>query len=177
MNVAKRNPVVIRNSTIDDASRIAEIQVDSWRAAYQGLIPDSYLQRLRAEQRVQTWRRFVGDPDSPLLVATQGDEVIGFCHVSPSRNGDSQNAPEIVAIYVDPSCWRKGVGQALCQSALSFAQERGFGIVTLWTLSGNHAAQRFYEAMGFHSDGVSKIETMPGFQMDEVRYSIDVNQG
>jgi RimJ/RimL family protein N-acetyltransferase len=50
-------------------------------------------------------------------------------------------------------------------------------MVTLWTLAGNHSAQRFYEALGFCFDGTTKVETMPGFQLDQVRYSIRIHQG
>lgn len=167
---------MIRSATIKDVSRIAEIQTASWRAAYRGMIPESYLQGLRVEQRERTWRRFVDDPDSPLLVTIQADEITGFCHISPSRDSDSDGVAEIIAIYVDPPQWRKGFGRTLCRSALSFAQERGFRAVTLWTLSENDSAHRFYEALGFRPDGASKVEAMPDFDLQEVRYGIHLNQ-
>ncbi len=167
---------MIRNATIEDAFRIAEIQVSSWKVAYRDIIPESYLQGLRAEQRERTWRRFVDDDHSPLLVTHCDGEITGFCHISPSRDSDTHNAAEIIAIYIDPLHWRKGMGRALCSSALSFAYDHGFSLVTLWTLSKNHSAQHFYEALGFQADGASKSEAMAGFVLDEVRYRFRISQ-
>lgn len=161
---------MVRTATIEDAFRIAEIQVSAWRAAYRDFIPAAYLEGLRAEERERTWRRFVGDPDSRLLVAAEGDKLTGFCHVSSSRDPDARITAEIIAIYVDPPHWGKGIGKALCRSAFEFAQARGFVSVTLWTLVQNRPAQCFYEALGFRPDGATKTETLPGFVLQECRY-------
>jgi GNAT superfamily N-acetyltransferase len=132
---------------------------------------------MSVEQRERIWRRFAGDPNAPLLVSIHENRISGFCHVSPSRDSDTHNAAEIIALYIDPRHWRKGIGHALCGSALAFARDRGFSLVTLWTLSTNYSAQRFYEFLGFHPDGASKREDMLGFTLDEVRYSFRIKQG
>lgn len=165
---------MIRIATVEDSFRIAEIQVAAWRSAYRDMIPESYLQEMSVGQRDRTWRRLVDDARSPIFVTHDEDEITGFCHLSASRDSDTQNAAEIIAIYIDPRHWRKGLGRALCATALSFACAQGFHLVTLWTLSKNHSAQRFYKALGFQPDGASKSEAMPGFTLDEIRYSLPI---
>lgn len=165
---------MIRAATIDDALRIAEIQVASWRAIYQGLIPKSYLRALNVERREELWRKLAGNPLSPLLLACEGPRVIGFCHVCATRDDDVKNAAEITSIYLDPQDWQRGHGRALCNAALRFARKRGFECVTLWVLVGNTSAQSFYEAMGFRPDGASKREDTGDFTLNEIRYHIDL---
>jgi GNAT superfamily N-acetyltransferase len=139
---------MIRIATPEDAERIAEIQVESWRAAYRGILPGEYLDGLDVSKRTQLWKKFSGDMQAPLLVAEESDQIIGFCHLIRSRDPDAERAAEIAAIYLDPMHWRKGYGRKLCSTALSFSADQGFERVTLWVLEDNSPARRFYETMG-----------------------------
>jgi hypothetical protein len=52
---------VIRNASIDDADAIGAVVVRAWQAAYRGIMPDDYLDGLRAEQRAAMWQRVLAD--------------------------------------------------------------------------------------------------------------------
>jgi hypothetical protein len=41
----------VRTATAGDAMEVAKVHVRSWQAAYRGLVPDSYLDALRPEDR------------------------------------------------------------------------------------------------------------------------------
>jgi len=43
--------VGIREATVEDAEAIAKVHVNSWQAAYQGILPDGYLAKLTVEPR------------------------------------------------------------------------------------------------------------------------------
>ncbi len=61
----------------------------------------------------------------------------------------------------------------LCDRALARAGEDGYKTVTLWVLSSNDAARRFYETMRFRLDGAAKTDkTADGSQLHEVRFRI-----
>lgn len=165
---------MIRHAHIEDAFRIAEIQIGCWRTAYNGLIPDAYLQGLDVDKRERTWRGFVGDASSPVLVSQIDKEITGFCHIAPSRDRDASATAEIIAIYVDPRHWGKGFGRNLFASALSFARQQQFHHLSLWTLAGNDPARGFYESLGFQLDGATKCERTPAFTLDQVRYRLPV---
>ena len=47
--------MVIRRARPEDARAIATVHVRSWKGAYPGLVPQSYLDRLRPEDRLATW--------------------------------------------------------------------------------------------------------------------------
>lgn len=162
-----------RRAISEDCRRIAEIQVEGWKAAYRGIIPDDYLDSLKPENRHSFWDRQVHDECGELFVAAVGSEVMGFCHLIPSRDADGDGIAEIAAIYVDPTAWRNGCGRSLCDAALASAIERNAPWVTLWVLVENALGRRFYEAMGFVPDGATKSEDRPGFTLEELRYRID----
>lgn len=162
-----------RRATPEDSKRIAEIQVEGWQAAYRGIIPDDYLDSLDSEKRSSIWNQLIGDECGEVCVAVTDNAVTGFCHLIPSRDADSEGAFEIAAIYVDPKAWRQGYGSSLCEVALQSAFLHGSPWVTLWVLAENHLGRRFYEAMGFFPDGVTKSEELRGLTLEEVRYRID----
>lgn len=160
----------IRIAAAEDVRRIAEIQVDSWRSAYRGILPDAYLDRLDVESRLAVWRQFVGKSESPILVADEEKTLVGFCHLMPSRDTDADNEAEIVAIYLDPPAWRRGIGRGLCAAALAIACEQGYRAMTIWVLEENRRARGFYEAMGLATDGGTKLARIGGQEFGEIRY-------
>jgi ribosomal protein S18 acetylase RimI-like enzyme len=70
--------------------------------------------------------------------------------------------PEVVAemptLYVRPDLWHRGYGRALCTEALTRASARGFRSLTLWVLEMNLHARRFYGAVGFTREEVTKAD-------------------
>lgn len=165
-----------RRATVDDSRRIAEIQVDGWKAAYRGIIPDDYLDAMTPGRRQSFWFQQVRDGCGEMFVAEVDSEVTGFCHLIPSRDADDDGVAEIAAIYVDPAAWRRGSGRSLCDAALASALQIQAPWVTLWVLVENALGRRFYEAMGFWADGARKSEDCRGFTLEEVRYRIDPRQ-
>lgn len=160
----------VRLAEAADVRRIAEIQVIAWQSAYRGIVSDSLLNGLKAEDRHDLWRSFVGHDEAPLYVVEHEGQVVGFCHVMASRDHDSAGAAEIVAIYIDPPHWRRGWGRALVDQALAFARTRKFEMLTLWVLEGNTRGRSFYEDVGFVPDGGTKHETLGGVTVTELRY-------
>jgi len=117
------------------------------------------------------WSAAIRVPSTQVFVAMQGEALVGFCSVMPSRDSDAGAAvAEISAIYVDPRCWRSGLGTSLLETAVESAGQRRFKEITLWVLAANVSARAFYEARGFVADGVTKTEELPGFSLFEVRY-------
>src|SRR5665213_477873 len=163
--------MLVRTANATDAQRIAQIHVETWRTAYRGQISDAVLEAQSVERRARFWRERLTQARGSVIVA-EDDSVIGFCDLIPSRDKDaSQVVGEIAAIYVLCEHWRKGAGRALCDCALSEARRRGYELVTLWVLASNSGARRFYEAMGFSIDGVTKTEKASDeSELHEIRF-------
>ncbi len=166
--------VTIRRATIDDAVPITETHVRSWQRAYRGLIPQDYLDGLDPAQRVARWEEILTLVDwsaGGVLVAEDRSGVAGFASFGPTRDDeDRRMVGEIMAIYLAPYAWGKGVGRELMASAAGALAAMGYGQTTLWVLDGNERARRFYEAAGFKPDGAVKEDRSHGFVMREVRY-------
>jgi ribosomal protein S18 acetylase RimI-like enzyme len=167
----------VRQATIADAQRIAQVHVETWRAAYRGQMPDVILDNLDVKKRATFWENHLACQPHGTLVVESEKAIIGFCDLVPSRDKDSNphEVGEIAAIYVQPEFWRKGAGGALCRFALRAARLQKYLSVTLWVLASNAAARRFYGAMGFGFDGATKVEqSSNNYELHEVRYRISV---
>jgi ribosomal protein S18 acetylase RimI-like enzyme len=163
--------MLVRTANTADAQRIAQIHVETWRSAYIGQISDAVLDALSIECRAAFWHERLTQARGSVFVA-ENSGVIGFCDLIQSRDKDaSQSVGEIVAIYVLSQHWRQGAGRALCDCALTEARRRGYEVVTLWSLASNSIARRFYEAMGFSLDEITKTEkASDGSVLHEVRF-------
>src|SRR5262249_27493016 len=148
---------------VEDAAGIARVHVITWRHAYRGQIPDSILDGLSIERRVQGWTAQLGDPrpKAHTLIALDGDQGVGFCSVGSSREADADDsAGDLYAIYVDPRFMGKGIGSALLAESVRHLRADGFTHATLWVLASNTPSRHFYEHHGWLADGKSKTETM-----------------
>ena len=161
----------IRLATIDDAPVLARVHVDSWRSAYRGLVPDSYLDALDYDRRTEDFRKWLGGGEAETYVVEQNGEIAGLLTLGAARKSDAEAEPigEIWGIYVRPEHWRKGLGSALCRHAETRLRDRGCRRVALSVFAQNQRARRFYEAMGFRTDGASRTANF-GVPLEVVRY-------
>jgi GNAT superfamily N-acetyltransferase len=177
--VAASEPVV-RAVTPADVRAVTRLQVDSWRAAYAGIIPAGYLAAMSAAEREQRHLARVTDPEprAAYLLAERDERVVGMANVGPARDDDLDPSAtgEIRAMYADPAAWSTGVGAALMRAALDHLGAGGFTAVTLWVLEDNERARRFYERWGFRADGGRQIVQL-GAAVAEVRCALALPAG
>lgn len=152
--------LVVRPAVRTDARAIATIRVETWRAAYGGLIADEVLDRLdvdrEAERRRSRWAENHADPRATELIAEVDGEVAGWAAVGASRDDDARDHGEVYAIYALERFWSTGVGHALLAASEDFLRDAGFDAALLWYLDGNDRAARFYERHGWTEDGAVK---------------------
>lgn len=161
----------LRPAAIEDAKAIARVHVKSWQAAYRGLLPDEYLDGLRAEERAERYNFANPDRYAPQTIVAEVDGAIaGFATTSRSHDASLPDFGELCALYVDPEFWGKGYGVALVAEARSRLVSLGFEDALLWILKGNVRADRFYRKDGWQPDGAEKSEMMWGTQVVEFRY-------
>lgn len=150
----------IRDATIDDAAGIARVRVETWRAAYGGLVPQEILDRMDVERetarRTEHWHDMHADPRCHDLVAVADGEVVGWAMCGPARDEDAPATGEVYAIYAHASRWSRGVGQALLSELERRLLADGHLSAYLWLLAGNERAAHFYEAHDWHADGGMK---------------------
>jgi RimJ/RimL family protein N-acetyltransferase len=162
--------VTVRPATPTDVEGIARVHTASFRRAYRGLVPDSYLDALRWEDRLPQWTRVMSE-GSTVVVAADDGTVVGVAAVGPARDEDLQGSGdyELYAIYVVPRLWGTGLGSRLLEAALATVPASA-PVVTLWVLAGNERGRRFYQRHGFVTDGTVKTADIGGAALEEVRY-------
>jgi ribosomal protein S18 acetylase RimI-like enzyme len=162
----------IRAAVESDARGVARVHVETWQAAYRGVVPDAYLDSLSIDKRERVWRESIRAGVPELWVAEIQSEIKGWVAFGASRDADATAAVgELEAIYVALDCWRAGVGRALWSVARRRLIERGFSSATLWVLAENARAIGFYAEADFHPNPVSQKEvSLGGKALREVRY-------
>ncbi|ASU78574.1 GNAT family N-acetyltransferase [Actinopolyspora erythraea] len=165
----------IRPARYHDAHAIGEIHVASWRAAYAGVLPAEFLARLSVTDRRRAWRerlRTLSDRVT-VLVAEEREHVLGFAVTGPSRDRDAErDTGELQSLYLHPRHWRRGWGARLHERAPRVLHHEGYAGITLWVLTANDHARRFYEHSGWECLGTTRTDTLgdSGVRAEEVRY-------
>ena len=134
-------------------------------------MPELFLDTLSVDQREGVWRqRLAGSPPGTAVFEEHG-QVLGWISVGPSRDPDAPSLTgELLAIYVDPTHWRRGVGQQLWTDTEEQLRRSGVLEVTLWVLKDNARAVAFYRSNGFVVEaGVEKKIELGGNELVEVR--------
>ena len=162
--------------TIADAGQVGEVHVRAWQVAYRGVMPDSYLDGLRAEERADMWRQGVEQswPGQRDVIECDG-RVVGFAAYGPEHGGDDPTRGELYAINLHPGRWRQGLGRQLIRHVTSELRRLGFRRAVLWVEATNDRARRFYESEGWSYDaGSDRVDTALGATVNEVRYACDL---
>ena len=168
---------VLRPGEPRDAVDVAQVQVASWRAAYDGLVPQSVLARLDVVQRVRRWMSLL-DRGVRLVVAEVDGDVVGYASSGASRDEDAvAGVGELYALYVHPGRWRRGTGRLLHDDAVRSLRQEGARLATLWVLTGNAGGRAFYESLGWRPDGQLLRPRRAVGALEEVRYRLTLADG
>jgi hypothetical protein len=75
----------IRDAQVSDAAGLAKVQVDSYRTAYAGILPDDYLAHFTYEEQTQDWRDLIAAGGSNILLVAPdaSGEVVGYALARP----------------------------------------------------------------------------------------------
>ncbi|MEO7746749.1 MAG: GNAT family N-acetyltransferase [Actinomycetota bacterium] len=166
--------VRVRRAGVGDAAGIAAVHVASWQRAYRGLMPAELLDALSVPARTQRWAQNLGSTaaGAATFVAEQDGEVIGFASIGPCRDEDAETAAELWALYLHPRHWGAGHGHVLHAHAVRALAATGAADATLWVLTTNQRARRFYERHGWAADGATKVVALGDAELAESRYRL-----
>lgn len=166
--------VAVRAARPGDVPEIARIQVDTWRTAYGQFLPASVLAALDVTAAAQAWEAAVASPPSPghhVLVATEGDRLVGFAAVGPSEEEDGQPGDAAVAaLLVEPRWGRRGHGSRLLAAAVDHLRQDGVTRLVAWVPDGDRASTAFYESAGWEPDGRARVLEAEGGSVREIRW-------
>jgi ribosomal protein S18 acetylase RimI-like enzyme len=154
----------IREATAADVEAITDVHLASMREAYRGLFPAGELARFDPHDRATRWRDHLAGGSSTTLLAEADGRPVGFVDFGVCRDEDVSpgSVGEVMAVYVRPEAWGRGVGGTLTREALDRLRVAGLGPVVLWVIEANRRAISFYERRGFVRDGAIRQREMFG---------------
>ena len=162
----------VRPARPADAEAIARVYIETWRAAYAGLLPDRVLLDLSLQRQAISWSRAIdaAGPGQSVLVAedeTAGVVGLGSCG-RVQRNAPLSFEGEVYALYVDPDHQERGLGRGLLDGLFGALRGGGVGSALIWVLADN-PARFFYEAMG-GARAAERTELLWGERLGEIAY-------
>ena len=87
-----------------------------------------------------------------VIVAEIDGRVTGFAAIV-----EKEEAMELDGLFVEPHCWRQGIGSALAEVATHEARKRGMSLMVV----AGPSARGFYEKCGFRVEGETETRFGP----------------
>jgi ribosomal protein S18 acetylase RimI-like enzyme len=168
----------IRRGTKADAGAIGRVHVETWQAAYAGLLPDSLLAAMSDVRQSAWWSRLLADPGEARGVFVADDEemgVVGFGSCGPVRDppegldGREIRVGEVYTLYVEPDFQNQGLGRRLLDALFRQLRADGCDTAVLWMLADN-PSRFFYEGLGGERIG-HRVDTMAGVDVEELAFA------
>ncbi len=104
-----------------------------------------------------------------LIVSTDNERPVGYAKLRENNqpfHDKSINAVELERIYVKQEFQGNGIGTALVDKCLAFAQLREYPVMWLGVWEQNHSAMKFYQKMGFEIFGSHGFQLGDDLQND-----------
>jgi GNAT superfamily N-acetyltransferase len=158
----------IRSASANDTELIARLHIESWRNAYQGMLPREYLEdRLEAE-RLEHWRSRMPsliEANGTVAIAECDGQSMGFvCLEAPDQEGSVL----VDNLHARPHLKGRGIGSALLVFARGWARQYGATMMHLFVLESNLAARAFYAAQGWR-ETKKEQDVMAGIDIVHLR--------
>ena len=90
----------------------------------------------------------------PGLVAEEEDRVLGFAYASPHRERAAYRWAVDVAVYLDPTQHRRGIGSELYRALFDRLARQGFRMACAGITLPNEASVALHEKLGFQPVGI-----------------------
>ena len=168
----------IRRAKRDDAAAIGRIHVETWQAAYAGILPDAMLVGMSDVRQSAWWARLLADPGEARGVYVADDPemgVVGFGSCGPVRDmpegldGREVRVGEVYTLYVEPDFQNQGLGRRLLDALFRQLRADRCDTAVLWMLAEN-PTRFFYEGLGGERVG-ERTDTMSGADVEEVAFA------
>jgi len=145
-----RSPVTLRCAKPSDATVLAELWGEVLRRADHA---DQVADLVTVIERAEAAR------DQRLVVAEYDGNLAGAVHLQVTTMTPINLEPTVLAVspHVLPSFRRHGVGSALIDAAVSFAEEQGINHIATAAAAGSRDANRFMARLCFGPQAVLRV--------------------
>ena len=168
---------MVRPATVADATRIADLQLASWRATYATELSAEFREAQDSREWAADWRSEIANGVN-VLVVEEGDVLLGFVACGNPRRGSAGIVGwEIYNIHAHPEHHGEGIGGTLFRAAVDLGRVHGARQLVLWVVRTNHSARAFYERRGMRVDGAEQLHRVGNETLSEIRYRLMLPDG
>ncbi len=148
-----RYPLVVRDAELADVPALRSLLSGSQAKG---------LEDTRPHEGEAAVARVTADPDQRLLVAVADDEVIGTVQLirAPLSPLHSDSALHVAHLHVREDRQRHGVGRALMEATLTWAEEKGTTHVLAAASSTSREMNRFMARLGLGQVAIIRAATV-----------------
>jgi ribosomal protein S18 acetylase RimI-like enzyme len=147
----------VRPAEADEiCARLATLHRDALRSG----MALGALETVEARALERSYRDVVSaldDRERLLLVAEDGEEIVGMAQLAFSRATNADHRAEVQRVAVARDARREGIGRRLMSAVETAARHHGVTLLWLTTHDGTDAC-RFYESVGY-----TKLGVMPDY--------------
>jgi len=169
--------VSVRPAQPEDAPELGRIQADTWRVAYEHVVPQAALADLSTEAAAESWGVAIAAPPSPrhhVLVAQEQQWQVGFAALGPADDLEPDD-PEpdataaLAVLVVEPRWGRRGHGSRLLAAAVDTARGDGMTRMVAWLPEGDRVTRDFLVSAGWAPDGLARALDTGAGELREIR--------
>jgi GNAT superfamily N-acetyltransferase len=169
----------VRAATPADGPTLATLHAATWRAVYSELVPPGSLDGLDAPEVQKIWADTI-EGAATVLIATEGDDPVGFVVAGPAPEDDVAAAdgtlpPDaartvlVSTLLVEPRWGRRGHGGRLLAAAAAALRDTGATRGIAWVPAEDPASLSFYRRTGWDPDGTIRTLDANGRFLRELR--------
>ena len=164
--------ISIRQGRPDDNALLAEIGKRTFYDSFaKDNTPEDMAAYLAASFGPDIQAEILADPNITFLIAEIDQRPVGYSQIhlgSSSPVVDCVRPLEIVRFYSDKLWIGRGVGPALMEASIKFAEQKGCDIIWLGVWQKNPRAIAFYKKWGFEVVGTQTFQLGGDLQHDFV---------
>jgi GNAT superfamily N-acetyltransferase len=163
----------IREANQSDVVGMAKVRVETWQAAYKGILPDDFLESLSYQQISERWKIVFWENRAPnvavFIAENELKEIVGIAICGPEQSQDPIYHGEIHVLYVLPQNQNQGIGRKLVATCVQhLIQKLKVDTMLIWVIAEN-PHRKFYETLGGKMVK-EKIKEIGGNMILEVGY-------
>jgi len=141
--------IAIRPARREDVARIAALILHG--SATETMTPAEIEAEAIHPDYLRAFEEVEASPANHLFVAERAGVVLGTWQVTliPGIAARGRRRAKIESVHVAPESRGLGIGALMMAAAVTFAKERGAGLIELTSNKGRIDAHRFYRNLGF----------------------------
>ena len=144
--------VQVREAKQDDIPGMVRVRIDTWKAAYEGILSDDLLNHISHQDIEVRWKQTFWEERNQrvtLFVAENEQlKIIGIAVCGPEQTDDPIYHGEIYVLYVLPAYQNQGIGCKLVSACVQHLwQTLDMETMLVWVIADN-PYRRFYESLG-----------------------------